>query len=106
MANRDLSARCRLDCFELATRLLPDFASILGSRSQIGGNENEERMNLKRLTGLWRDTWWIWVIFVAQMVALGVYMSKYFLLPLMGLPISYAYFAFMRYDEDGNEKSE
>lgn len=40
------------------------------------------------------------------MVALGVYMSKYFLLPLAGLPISYAYFAFMRYDEDGNEKSE
>ena len=46
------------------------------------------------------------MIFIAQMVALGMNMSKYFLLPLLGLPISYAYFAFMRYDEDGNEKSE
>lgn len=61
---------------------------------------------MKRLLGLWRDTWWVWVIFVAQMIALGVSMSEYFLLPLAGLPISYSYFAFMRYDQDGNEKSK
>ena len=72
----------------------------------MGGDKNEASVNVKRLMGLWRDTWWIWVISIAQMVALGVYMSRYFLLPLMGLPISYAYFAFMRYDEEGNEKSE
>ncbi len=59
---------------------------------------------MKRLLGLWKSTWWIWVLSVAQMVALGVYMSPYFLLPLAGLPISYAYFAFMRFDADGNEK--
>lgn len=66
----------------------------------------DERVTVKRLLGLWRDTWWIWVIFIAQMVTLGLSMSWYFLLPLGGLPISYTYFAFMRYDEDGNEKSE
>lgn len=61
---------------------------------------------MRRLIGLWRDTWWLWSGFAALTVAFALLVGYYFLLLLPCLPIPYVYFAFNRYDEDGNEKAD
>ena len=58
------------------------------------------------LTGLWRDTWWLWVGFAAFVIGLSVFLGSYFLLLLPTLPVTYAYFAYARYDAEGNEKPD
>lgn len=61
---------------------------------------------MNQLKGLWRDTWWLWCVFVGLVLILSVLQSFFFLLTLPALPISFCYFAFIRYDDEGNEKPE
>ncbi len=59
-----------------------------------------------QVRGLWRDTWWLWGLFVTLIVSFAIFDSIHFLLLLPILPGVFFYFAFNRYDEDGNEKSD
>lgn len=61
---------------------------------------------MKQLLGLWRDTWWLWITFVALTVFFTFLIGNFFLLLLPCLPVPYVYFAFNRYDEDGKEKAD
>tara|TARA_R110002049_G_scaffold72490_7_gene187512 strand:- start:73249 stop:73437 length:189 start_codon:yes stop_codon:yes gene_type:complete len=57
-----------------------------------------------QLKGLWRDTWFLWLGFVVLLIAMSVLLSWFFLLMSPALLVSFCYFAFIRYDEQGNEK--
>ncbi|MGB7347084.1 MAG: hypothetical protein WBD20_22865 [Pirellulaceae bacterium] len=59
---------------------------------------------MKRIKGLWRDTWWLWCFFALMVMGIAAMISWFFLFVWLTLPVSFGYFAFIRYDEDGNEK--
>ena len=61
---------------------------------------------MKQLIGLWRDTWWLWTGFVLLTIGFSLFVGKFFLLLLPCLPAPFVYFAYIRYDEDGNEKAD
>jgi len=61
---------------------------------------------MKQLIGLWRDTWWLWTGFVVLTVGFSFIVGKFFLLLLPCLPVPFVYFAYNRYDDDGNEKAD
>ena len=61
---------------------------------------------MNRLAGLWRDTWWVWVSFVVLSAILAGVVGLFFLLVIVCLPVPFVYFAFNRYDADGNEKAD
>ncbi|WDQ15692.1 hypothetical protein [Rhodopirellula sp. P2] len=61
---------------------------------------------MEQLRGLWRDTKWVWAFFVGFIAIMAISVSWFFLLTLAGLPVSFCYFAFIRYDEHGNEKAD
>ena len=60
---------------------------------------------MKRYKGLLRDTWWVWLIFVAGGGIAGFFLPIAF----SAIPISafaFIYFGLMRYDKEGNLISE
>ena len=61
---------------------------------------------MKPLRGLWRDTWWLWVAFAGFIVVMAATVGFYFLLLLPTLPVTFVYFAYARYDAEGNEKPD
>ncbi|MGI9441388.1 MAG: hypothetical protein ACR2N1_02920 [Rubripirellula sp.] len=61
---------------------------------------------MKQMLGLWRDTWWLWTAFLVMTVAFSFLLGNFFLLLLPCLPVPFVYFAFNRYDSDGNEKAD
>jgi len=61
---------------------------------------------MKQIKGLWRDTWWLWSAFVLITIGFSFLIGKYFFLLLPCLPVPFLYFAFNRYDDDGNEKAD
>ncbi|MEM7781952.1 MAG: hypothetical protein AAF939_15570 [Planctomycetota bacterium] len=59
---------------------------------------------MKRYIGLWRDTWWAWLIIFLFGIIAGSALSWIF---FSALPIgifTFFYFGLMRYDNDGNAK--
>ncbi|MFG0254975.1 MAG: hypothetical protein ACF787_07745, partial [Rhodopirellula sp. JB053] len=61
---------------------------------------------MEQFKGLWRDTKYIWIGFVSLLFAIGMLGAWYYLLLLPCLPVAFVYFAFIRYDEEGNEKGD
>ncbi|MEM6690494.1 MAG: hypothetical protein AAF664_13760 [Planctomycetota bacterium] len=61
---------------------------------------------MKPLLGLFRDTWWLWLAFIILTCVFSVLVGRFFLLLLPCMPIPFAYFAFARYDENGEEKPD
>jgi type IV secretory pathway component VirB8 len=57
---------------------------------------------MKRYRKLIKDTWWLWLIFTAIVVFMVVWVSPIFLALVPMLITVFFYFAFVRYDEDGN----
>ncbi len=58
-------------------------------------------MPMKRYGALLRETWWLWIVFVVG----GTVMSMISLVFLVTFPIcifTFFWFAFIRYDEEGN----
>jgi len=58
---------------------------------------------MKRYIGLLKETWWLWMLFLA----FGIIGSFFDLVFLTSLPItvfSFLYFGVMRYDADGNPR--
>jgi len=61
---------------------------------------------MEQLKGLWRDTWWFWCLFFFLVAVFSAFTSLIMLIVLPCLSVSFCYFAFIRYDEDGNEKGD
>ena len=58
------------------------------------------------LSGLWRDTWWVWLMLAIVVIALGIAVTWFYFIMLPMLPGMFVYFAFNRYDEQGNERPD
>ena len=56
-----------------------------------------------QIKGLWRDTWWIWLLFIGATIVMAFAVTFAFLLGLLILPAMFLYFAYGRYDDDGNQ---
>ena len=48
----------------------------------------------------------MWILFVTIAVVIAATTTWAFLVTLLGLPFTMAYFAFMRYDEHGNQRTD
>ncbi len=59
-----------------------------------------------RLKGLFRDTWWLWLLFLAIGITFIVAVSPIFFVTLPVLAVAYVYYATMRYDDNGQHKGE
>lgn len=60
----------------------------------------------KQLKALWKETWWLWCAMTAGILAIAYLETPAFLVTLAILPPVYVYFAFIRFDEDGDHISE
>lgn len=58
------------------------------------------------LIGLWRDTWWVWLMLTGVVVLLAWLVTPFYVVCLPILPGVFVYFAYNRYDADGNEKPD
>lgn len=56
-----------------------------------------------QIYGCWRDTWWLWCIFMVAVIFLAITVSKIFYAMVLGMPAIFLYFAYNRYDEHGND---
>ncbi|GAA4436354.1 MULTISPECIES: hypothetical protein [Bremerella] len=57
------------------------------------------------IVGLWKDTWYVWLL-IGGVLAAGVYwVTAMFLVGFPALLAYFLYFAFIRYDQHGNKKS-
>lgn len=56
-----------------------------------------------QIKGLWRDTWWQWLLFIGGTIAMAFTVTVAYLLGLLILPAIFLYFAYGRYDKDGNQ---
>ena len=81
--------------------VMPDYSQFARNRTRI-----KRHRFMKQMLGLWRDTWWLWTAFLVMTVAFSFLLGSFFLLLLPCLPVPFVYFAFNRYDSDGNEKSD
>ena len=60
----------------------------------------------KRLEGLLRDTWWLWLMFIVIGVTMTILVSNVFLVTFPMLVVSFFYYAGIRYDDTGAHKGE
>ncbi|GAA4425975.1 hypothetical protein [Bremerella cremea] len=58
------------------------------------------------LRGLWRDTWWLWFVFLAAIVGVAYLVTPFFLFLIPVFVVMFLYFAFVRYDENGRNKGD
>lgn len=59
---------------------------------------------MQRFRSLIADTWWLWLIFILAGTILTTLLSKVFLLTIPICIFTFLWFAYVRYDEDGNFK--
>ena len=55
-----------------------------------------------RFVSLIRNTWWLWLAFLIAGVSLTLFVSLIFLAVFPICACIFFYFAYVRYDEDGN----
>jgi hypothetical protein len=56
---------------------------------------------MKRYKSFLKDTWWLWLIYVAITAILIVFVSKVFWAVIPMMIVNFVYFALVRYNEDG-----
>lgn len=61
--------------------------------------EEQERV-VKRIQALFRDTWWLWLMFAAAATVMSI-LSPIFLVTFPICFITFIRFAYVQYDEDG-----
>ena len=61
---------------------------------------------MNALSGLWRDTWWLWCAFAIGGIFMAIFVHPIFLVIFPMSIVSFIYFGLLRYDKDGNIKSE
>ena len=59
---------------------------------------------MKRFLGLLRTTWWLWLVFAGLAVPLIVFVDPVFWVTVPIYAFTFFYFAFMRFDEQGNHR--
>ena len=57
-----------------------------------------------QFVGLFRDTWWLWGLFLLAGLLLAIFVDLIFLVTFPICVFAFIYFAMMRYDEQGNVK--
>lgn len=65
-----------------------------------------QRYPMKRYSALLNDTWWVWITLLVAGSIAAVVVSPVFWITIPICAFTFAYFGVMRYDEDGNHKSE
>ena len=76
------------------------------SRARGSNHGLSEDTMQKRLEGLLRDTWWLWLAFIVIAVVMTILVSKVFLVTFPILVVSFFYYAGIRYDDTGNHKED
>ena len=61
--------------------------------------------DMKRFQGLLRDTWMVWLLFIAGGSIAGIFLPVFFVAIPISI-VSFLYFGFMRYDSSGAVISE
>ena len=61
---------------------------------------------MKRLKAMWRETWWVWLVFLVFGIGMGSFVHFSFFTSLPISLVAFFYFMFMRFDEDGNNKGD
>ncbi len=61
---------------------------------------------MKRLKAIWRETWWVWVIFFVFGTVMGLWVHPSFFTAYPISMFAFVYFMFMRYDDEGNNKGD
>ncbi len=59
---------------------------------------------MQRFRSLIKETWWLWIVFGLFGTAGALFLSKVFLLMFPISVFTFFWFAYIRYDEDGNFK--
>jgi uncharacterized membrane protein len=57
---------------------------------------------MKRFYALFKQTWWLWTIYLILNVTLIFFISPIFLAVLPLILVIFIYFALVRYDDEGN----
>lgn len=58
--------------------------------------------SMKRYLQFLKDTWWLWLAYVGVTAILIVFVGPIFWAVIPMMIVNFIYFAFVRYDEDGN----
>ena len=61
---------------------------------------------MKRIQGLLRDTWWVWLPIFITCFILGIFVNPILFITVPMNIVAMVYFAIMRYDDDGNPVEE
>lgn len=61
---------------------------------------------MKPFQGLLRDTWWLWIGFMLSGILMAAFVNPIFLVVFPISIVTFIYFAMVRYDENGNIKSQ
>ena len=57
---------------------------------------------MKRFYALFKQTWWLWTIYLLLNIGLIFFLSPVFWAVLPMIVVIFIYFALVRYDDDGN----
>ncbi|PQO34488.1 hypothetical protein DTL21_13295 [Bremerella cremea] len=58
------------------------------------------------ISGLWRDTWWLWCVFMVALLGAVFFVTPFFLFMAPAFVVMFLYFAFVRYDENGKNRGD
>jgi len=57
---------------------------------------------MKRFYALFKQTWWLWTIYLILNIGLILFVSPVFWAVLPMIVVIFIYFAWVRYDDEGN----
>ena len=57
---------------------------------------------MKRFYALFKQTWWLWTIYLILNIGLILFVSPVFWAVLPMIVVIFIYFALVRYDDEGN----
>ena len=57
---------------------------------------------MKRFYALFKQTWWLWTIYLTLNIGLIFFVSPVFLAVLPMIVVVFIYFELVRYDDEGN----
>jgi uncharacterized membrane protein len=57
---------------------------------------------MKRFKAFWKETRWLWTLYVCILAGLILLVNPIFLAVIPMLVVIFIYFALVRYDQDGN----
>ena len=59
---------------------------------------------MKRIIGLLKETWWLWLLLFGGCGYLAAYVEPFMVVTFPMMILILLYFAFVRFDEDGNSR--